>query len=103
MATNRHSEINTQGYTWIAIVSGVILTTMQVQDLKDQAGDRERGRRTIPRTLGDVFSRRMIASCVVGCSLFCPFFWRLRAMGGRFDRPSGKPRRFQGVVVAWSS
>ena len=77
LATNRDTEINGQGYLWIAIVSGVILTTMQVQDLKDQAGDRERGRLTIPLALGEGFSRRMIAGCVVGWSVFCVCFWRL--------------------------
>lgn len=78
LATDCHAEINEQGYIWIAVISGVILTTMQVQDLKDQAGDRERGRRTIPLALGDVFSRRMIASCVIGWSLFCARFWKLQ-------------------------
>ncbi|KAM7214556.1 UbiA prenyltransferase family domain containing protein [Rhypophila decipiens] len=35
------------GLSWTLIISGVILTTMQVQDLKDQAGDQLRGRKTI--------------------------------------------------------
>lgn len=34
--------ISQQGVAWTAVISGVILTTMQVQDLKDQAGDRTR-------------------------------------------------------------
>ena len=82
LAMDRHTEINEQGYLWIAVVSGVIFTTMQVQDLKDQAGDGERGRRTIPLVLGDAFSRRMIASCVIGWSLFCACFWRLQLWVG---------------------
>ncbi|ROV92771.1 hypothetical protein VMCG_09087 [Cytospora schulzeri] len=34
------SGINEKGAVWTAVISAVILTTMQVQDLKDQEGDR---------------------------------------------------------------
>ena len=78
MATSQHTDINERGYTWIAIISGVILTTMQVQDLKDQAGDRGRGRRTVPLVLGHTFSRWMIAAFVAVWSCYCAFFWNLR-------------------------
>ncbi|KAM0800492.1 UbiA prenyltransferase family [Usnea florida] len=75
LATNSQTDISKQGYTWISIISGVILTTMQVQDLKDQAGDRERGRRTVPLVFGDTISRWMIAICVPFWSYYCTFFW----------------------------
>ena len=75
LATEAHTDISDRGYIWIAIVSGVILTTMQVQDLKDQAGDRVRGRCTMPLTLGDPISRRLIAIGVVLWSFFCAYFW----------------------------
>ncbi|KAL8738659.1 MAG: hypothetical protein Q9181_000576 [Wetmoreana brouardii] len=75
LAMNGDADINKKGYTWIAVISGVILTTMQVQDLKDQPGDRMRGRRTIPLVLGDTFSRWMIAVCVAIWSFYCVCFW----------------------------
>ena len=80
LASSPQAEINQRGYTWIAIVSGVIATTMQVQDLKDMAGDRERGRRTVPLVLGDKFSRWMIAICVILWSLSCALFWSLKPL-----------------------
>ena len=46
-----------RAYAWEAIIAGVIFTTMQVQDLKDQEGDRTRDRRTAPLVLGDSWSR----------------------------------------------
>ncbi|GAB1191600.1 hypothetical protein APSETT444_000780 [Aspergillus pseudonomiae] len=42
------AHISRRGYLWITMISGVILTTMSIQDLKDMAGDRSRGRLTIP-------------------------------------------------------
>jgi hypothetical protein len=38
-------------------MNSVILTTMRVKDLKDQAGDLTRGRKTVPLVLGDEVSR----------------------------------------------
>ena len=77
MATSPQTDINERGHTWIAIISAVILTTMQVQDLKDQAGDRGRGRRTLPLVLGHTFSRWTIAAFVGVWSCYCAFFWNL--------------------------
>jgi 4-hydroxybenzoate polyprenyltransferase len=51
---------------------------MQVQDLKDQAGDRHRRRKTIPLVLGDGASRWIIASCMPIWSLVCSYYWELR-------------------------
>lgn len=70
-----HYEISARGYTWLAIISGVIWTTMQVQDLKDQEGDRLRGRKTIPLLFGERFSRCMIAVFVAAWSVACVVFW----------------------------
>ncbi|KAJ5720412.1 uncharacterized protein N7483_008346 [Penicillium malachiteum] len=73
--------VSTQGYQWILIVGGIILTTMQIQDLKDQFGDKTRGRRTWPLVLGDRVSRWIISSFVLFWSIACPFFWNLPAWG----------------------
>ncbi|PWY84974.1 hypothetical protein BO70DRAFT_424246 [Aspergillus heteromorphus CBS 117.55] len=63
------------GYIWSALISGVILTTMQIQDLKDQAGDRSRGRRTLPIVLGERCSRALVAGFVGVWSVACVWFW----------------------------
>ncbi|KAK0634265.1 UbiA prenyltransferase family-domain-containing protein [Bombardia bombarda] len=65
------------GLLWTAIVSGVVLTTMQVQDLKDQAGDKIRGRKTIALFMGEQFSRTSIAFFVCFWSCVCAYFWTL--------------------------
>ncbi|KAI9643579.1 hypothetical protein NHQ30_008200 [Ciborinia camelliae] len=73
-------SINELGIIWTVIVSGVILTTMQVQDLKDQEGDRTRGRKTIPLFLGEKVSRVSISFFVCFWSCACVYFWGLRPM-----------------------
>lgn len=75
IATGGH--ITPEALRWIIMISGVILTTMQVQDLKDKAGDRSRGRRTIALFVGDSFSRIFIAFFVIFWSLMCTGFWGL--------------------------
>ncbi|KAI0194202.1 UbiA prenyltransferase family-domain-containing protein [Astrocystis sublimbata] len=69
------------GVAWILIISGVIWTTMHVQDLKDQQGDRSRGRRSAPLVLGDRCARWTIAIPVVFWSLVCTYFWEARIGG----------------------
>ena len=77
IAVGSEYHLNEQGNQWIAMVSGIVLTTMQIQDLKDQAGDRTRGRKTWPLVLGDKASRRIIIGFVIFWSFACPSFWRL--------------------------
>ncbi|KAK4185893.1 UbiA prenyltransferase family-domain-containing protein [Podospora australis] len=72
-----HKQLSTLGVAWTVIVSGVILTTMQVQDLKDQAGDKLRGRKTICLYMGENFSRRSIAFFVCFWTVLCGWFWAL--------------------------
>lgn len=74
------AQVSTTGYSWVAIISGVIFTTMHVQDLKDQTGDKARNRRTAPLVLGDGFARWTIALPVLTWSVFCPIYWRLTAL-----------------------
>ncbi|KAK0629346.1 UbiA prenyltransferase family [Bombardia bombarda] len=73
----RGNTISRRGHSWIAIISAVILTTMHVQDLKDQEGDRLRSRKTIPLLFGERFARRAIAVMVPFWSCVCASFWRL--------------------------
>ncbi|KAK2013377.1 hypothetical protein LZ32DRAFT_263610 [Colletotrichum eremochloae] len=71
--------ITDEGYAWASIISAVILTTMQVQDLKDQAGDRGRGRATVPLFFGDRASRLSLAVFVPFWSCACVYIWRIRS------------------------
>ena len=66
---------------WLGIIAGVIFTTMHVQDLKDQEGDRARNRSTAPLDLGDGVSRWSILAAVVVWSLICPYYWSLGLVG----------------------
>ncbi|KAI1819122.1 UbiA prenyltransferase family-domain-containing protein [Xylaria intraflava] len=68
-------SLNALGVGWTSIVSGIILTTMQVQDLKDQAGDKLRRRKTIVLFFGERFSRTSIAFFVCFWSCVCGAFW----------------------------
>ncbi|RCI09639.1 hypothetical protein L249_4163 [Ophiocordyceps polyrhachis-furcata BCC 54312] len=79
LALGSQSRVGRTGLAWIAVVSGIILTTIQVQDLKDQAGDRLRGRKTVPLVLGERLSRGSIAVLVCVWSLVCGRFWALSA------------------------
>ena len=75
IALGQQAGVAWGGYVWICVISGVILTTMQVQDLKDQEGDETRGRKTIPLVFGDQFSRVTIAVFVCIWSGAGVVFW----------------------------
>ncbi|KAI4597432.1 hypothetical protein KJ359_004539 [Pestalotiopsis sp. 9143b] len=77
LAVGVDNDMSHQGLLWTATLSGVILTTMQVQDLKDQEGDRTRGRQTVVLVFGDTFSRGSIAFFVCCWSIICPCIWGL--------------------------
>ncbi|CAI0655591.1 unnamed protein product, partial [Colletotrichum noveboracense] len=80
-ASDGGNSITREGYLWAGIISAVILTTMQVQDLKDQAGDAGRGRNTIPLFFGDFASRASLAVLVPAWSCVCVYFWGIRSWG----------------------
>ncbi|KAH8424840.1 UbiA family prenyltransferase [Aspergillus melleus] len=68
-------SLSATGFRWLGIIAGVIMSTMQIQDLRDQAGDRTRGRKTWPLVVGDMASRAWIATCVMFWSFACIEFW----------------------------
>jgi len=70
-----------QIYSWVAYIAGIIFTTMQVQDLKDQAGDRASNRHTAPLILGDSTARWTIAVGVMIWSFVCPLYWKSNTIG----------------------
>ena len=68
-------------HQWLLIIGSVILTTIQSQDMYDQAGDSLRGRWTVPLVMGDSAPRWTIAVPVAFWSWFCPTFWQLGPEG----------------------
>jgi 4-hydroxybenzoate polyprenyltransferase len=75
LAIGSNEVITKQGYIWIAMISGVILTTMNIQDLRDEAGDSVRGRVTVPLALGSTMARKLLVFFITLCSLICSLFW----------------------------
>lgn len=73
--------LNDTAYKWIAMMCGIIASTIQIQDLQDQEGDRARGRNTAPLSLGDGVTRWSVSVLVFMWSCFCPAFWQL-GIGG---------------------
>ncbi|KAI1379871.1 UbiA prenyltransferase family-domain-containing protein [Hypoxylon crocopeplum] len=77
LAVGVETEISQKGIAWTAMLSGVILTTMHVQDSKDKEGDRARGRQTMVLLLGDTISRSSIAFFICCWSIICAYVWGL--------------------------
>lgn len=75
------TSLSAAGTVWTSVISLVILTTMQVQDIKDQDGDRLKGRKSVPIVLGDSFTRWTVAIPVIFWSLFCPYYWSMGIFG----------------------
>lgn len=70
-----------QAYKWIAIVGGIVFTTLSMQDLPDVEGDAARGRMTSPLMMGDAWSRWEIAVPIFLWSIICPIFWNVTWLG----------------------
>jgi 4-hydroxybenzoate polyprenyltransferase len=77
LAIGPENTVSSEGQRWTAVISTIILTTMHIQDLKDQKGDRKLGRKTMPLFLGDGLCRIALAILVPFWSLFAVNFWRL--------------------------
>ena len=78
---SKYCSLNVTAYQWLAIVGMIVLTTLQMQDLVDQEGDRARGRMTLPLLVGDWTARCTVAIPVAAWSLICPAFWELGIIG----------------------
>ncbi|KAK3934134.1 UbiA prenyltransferase family-domain-containing protein [Diplogelasinospora grovesii] len=63
------------GFEWCALLGLTTLTTVQIQDMRDQEGDAARGRRTMPLALGDGPTRAITALLICFWSLACPAYW----------------------------
>ncbi|KAH7326309.1 UbiA prenyltransferase family-domain-containing protein [Stachybotrys elegans] len=75
VAVGSDASLSLLGLTWTVMISGVILTTMQIQDLKDQKGDKTRSRKTMALFLGDRVSRVSIVFFVCFWTVACCAFW----------------------------
>ncbi|KAK0744970.1 UbiA prenyltransferase family-domain-containing protein [Apiosordaria backusii] len=64
---------------WLAMIGGIVFSTVQTQDMADQVGDSMRGRKSMPLALGDGPARWTIAVPMVAWSTICPWFWRVSA------------------------
>ena len=71
--------LNDTGYIWSAILCCLVWTTMHIQDLRDQEGDRLINRSTAPLLLGDGVSRWTLVTALFAWSVFCPAYWCLGA------------------------
>ena len=60
---------------WLGMVTAVVFSTVQTQDMADQIGDRMRGRKTLPLTLGDDLARWLPAAPLIAWSVACPLYW----------------------------
>lgn len=71
--TTGHEQI----FKWLGIISAVVFSTVQMQDMADQEGDRIRQRKTMPLAVGDFTTRWMTAAWMMLWSTICPQFWSL--------------------------
>lgn len=69
---------------WLAICAAIIFTTIQVQDLRDQEGDAQIHRRTVPLVLGDAPTRWLTAVAIWIWSAASPLYWGLGYVGCLF-------------------
>ncbi|KAL9595943.1 MAG: hypothetical protein Q9219_006134 [cf. Caloplaca sp. 3 TL-2023] len=91
---------NTALAGWIGTIGAVVMTTVHVQDMYDRAGDRARGRRTVPLVAGEECARWSIAIAVWWWSMVCSGMWGWADMSGRRFWGSGVVVGIGGVV-AW--
>ncbi|MCJ1230010.1 hypothetical protein MMC12_006681 [Toensbergia leucococca] len=66
---------------WFALIAMVISTTMHIQDLYDQEGDRLRDRKTVPLVFGDVRARHSIVIGVMAWSIIGPAVLKQNILG----------------------
>ena len=80
VAVGSQAHLNGRAYRWFLLIGMIIFSTVQIQDIQDQEGDRARGRKTIPLVIGDMPARWSIALLLPFWSLLAPAFWQLRAV-----------------------
>nr|WBQ21648.1 (-)-4-epi-beta-bisabolol synthase [Stachybotrys sp.] len=66
---------------WEGVIATMIFTTIHAQDMQDQEGDANRGRRTFPLVVGDANARWLTVIPIVFWSIFCPAYLASPLMG----------------------
>ncbi|KAI1197063.1 hypothetical protein F5X97DRAFT_303242 [Nemania serpens] len=66
---------------WVILLTIVILTTIHLQDMEDQEGDKVRGRRSLPLQICDGPTRWVTAVFMTILGLSCPYFWDCSWLG----------------------
>lgn len=59
----------------VGMIAAVISSTVQMQDMADQEGDRLRARKSLPLTIGDGNTRWITALSMAFWSVVCPLHW----------------------------
>ncbi|KAF7951725.1 hypothetical protein EAE96_007024 [Botrytis aclada] len=62
---------------WLLLIATVVFTTVQTQDLYDQAGDRACGRSTMPLAIGDWNCRLITVLAMLIWLWICPAYWKV--------------------------
>lgn len=75
------SSLNKLAYKWFGMILLIVFSTVQVQDMQDQDGDRIRGRKTVPLVIGDWKARWTVAIGVSLWSFAAPTFWEASLAG----------------------
>ncbi|KAF5559821.1 transcription activator amyR [Fusarium napiforme] len=79
--SHENFEFTHKGLGWFLMCASLVFTTIQVQDLRDQEGDKLIDRQTFPLILGDAPTRWITAVAVMIWSLVCPLYWGLEFVG----------------------
>ncbi|KAK3374771.1 hypothetical protein B0H63DRAFT_496161 [Podospora didyma] len=77
LSAERHGQM----VEWLGLVSLVVFSTVQTQDMADQSGDSLRGRKSLPLTVGDGTARWLTAVPMGFWSVACPLYWGVGSSG----------------------
>ncbi|KAJ3118236.1 hypothetical protein HDU96_002967 [Phlyctochytrium bullatum] len=73
IAVGPDAVVSPAAWKWTAVITlGVLMTTIQTQEFRDEAGDRARGRRTIVTELGRKWAMWTVVPTVAGWSVYVP-------------------------------
>ncbi|KAK3503315.1 UbiA prenyltransferase family-domain-containing protein [Neurospora crassa] len=68
--------VSPRGYAWAAMSGLLVVTTVPIQDIKDQEGDRQRAnRKTMPLIIGDAATRYYLAVTIPFWAVVGTVFW----------------------------
>lgn len=81
------TTLSRTGYEWIFGLALCTVTTIQLQDMRDQEGDRLRGRSTMPLAFGDVPTRWFTSFSIWFWSIAFPMYWGNGALTAGYILP----------------